>query len=381
MNLDKDEFLTSTFQSDTNQSSDTDQPSNTDEPSGIDQLSMTSRYAKQIRFAPIGESGQQRLHHARVVIIGLGALGCVTANHLARAGVGYLRLIDRDYIEFSNLQRQMLYDEQDVVDQLPKAIAAANRLRRINADITIEPHVTDLNASNAEQLLHDVDVILDGTDNFSVRYLINDFAIKANIPWIYGGAVASRGVSFTIIPQETPCLRCLFPSPPLQGSVDTCDTAGVIGGIVHWVASHQATEAMKLLIGAVDQLNHTFMQWDLWYNQHMSVDITHARVAECIACVHHRYEYLTESTQDMWMDTLCGRNAVQMFPKHASRLTLDQWEQRLQATGPVHRNAFLLKLHIDSTLTMVIFADGRVIIQGTEDIALCKSLYSRYIGM
>jgi molybdopterin-synthase adenylyltransferase len=207
------------------------------------QQPIDPRYSRHTLFAPIGEEGQRKLGASRVAIVGMGALGTVLANHMVRAGVGFVRLIDRDFVESSNLQRQMLYEEEDAAQSAPKAMAAAQRLARINSQITIEPHVTDLNPMNAEELLGGVDLILDGTDNFAVRFLINDISVKLNIPWIYGGAVASRGVSMTVIPGQTPCLRCLFPQAPASGTTETCDTAGVIGGIIHVVASCQATEA------------------------------------------------------------------------------------------------------------------------------------------
>jgi molybdopterin/thiamine biosynthesis adenylyltransferase len=342
---------------------------------------VDDRYSRQLLFAPIGESGQIKLGAARVAIVGMGALGTVLANHMARAGVGFIRLIDRDFVEASNLQRQMLYDEADAAASEPKAMAAARRLREANSQITLEPVVTDLNATNAEALLSDVSLILDGTDNFSARFLINDVSVKHRIPWIYGGAVSSRGVSLTVIPGETPCLRCLFGQPPAQGTTETCDTAGVIGSIIHTVASHQAVEAMKLLVGAKEQLNRKMVHWDLWYNQHAAVDVSKARKADCPACAHGQYEYLEQELEEDTIQTLCGRNSVQIQPVHTTVFHLEEWADRWRPLGTVELNPFLLKFRVSEIITMILFPDGRIIVQGTDDPVSAKSLYSRYIGM
>jgi molybdopterin/thiamine biosynthesis adenylyltransferase len=344
-------------------------------------IPIDPRYSRQILFSPIGESGQRKLNSAKAAIVGMGALGTVLANHMARAGVGYIRLIDRDFVEASNLQRQMLYDEQDAEDYVPKAEAAARRLRLVNSQVTIESHVIDLNSTNAESLLGGVDVVLDGTDNFAVRFLINDTCVKLGIPWIYGGAVASRGVALTIIPGQTPCLRCLFPQAPAPGTTETCDTAGVIGGIIHVVASFQATEAFKLLVGDTEHLNPGMQQWDLWFNQFSSINVSSARKKNCPACVHREFDYLNLAIEGNTIQTLCGRNSVQINPVEAALFHLDDWEMRLKPLGFVERNRFLLRFHVNSELTMVLFPDGRVLIQGTNDPTLAKSLYSRYIGM
>ncbi|MFD0692509.1 ThiF family adenylyltransferase [Paenibacillus sp. GCM10027628] len=339
------------------------------------------RYSRQTLFSPIGVEGQRKLNASKVAIVGMGALGTVLANHMVRAGVGYVRLIDRDFVEASNLQRQMLYDEDDATNSTPKAVAAANRLRLVNSLVTIDSHVTDLNPTNAEQLLGGVDLILDGTDNFSVRFLINDVSNKLGIPWIYGGAVASRGVSLTIIPGQTPCLRCLFTQAPAAGTTETCDTAGVIGGIIHVVASFQATEALKILVGEEKNLNLKMQQWDLWFNQNSAISVAGARKADCPACGLQHYEYLDTLLDNDTIQTLCGRNSVQIHPVHTSALSLDDWEERLKPLGPTEKNRFLLKFQASSELQLVIFPDGRVLVQGTDDLTQAKSLYSRYIGM
>lgn len=339
------------------------------------------RYSRQILFAPIGESGQRRLNDARVAIVGMGALGTVLANHMARAGIGYIRLIDRDFVEASNLQRQMLYDEADARMSAPKAVAAAARLAAANSSIRIEPHVVDLNAYNAEELLSDVDLILDGSDNFAVRFLVNDVSVKHNVPWIYGGAVSSRGVSMTVIPGETPCLRCMFGSAPAPGTTETCDTAGVIGPIIHMVASYQATEALKLLAGDRDKLSRKMIHLDLWHNHHSAVDVTKARKTDCPACGERRFEYLEAEHGEEMIAALCGRDSVQIQPVHATKIDLNMWADKLAPLGQVELNPFLLKLHLDDTRRIVLFPDGRALVQGVSDPVAAKSLYSRYIGM
>ncbi|CAG7631332.1 ThiF family adenylyltransferase [Paenibacillus allorhizosphaerae] len=339
------------------------------------------RYSRQMLFPPIGEEGQAKLLASRVAVVGMGALGTVLANHMVRAGVGFVRLIDRDFVEASNLQRQMLYDEADAAGSSPKAEAAAARLRAANSGVTVEPVVADLNWANCEELLGDVQLILDGTDNFSVRFLINDVSVKHGIPWIYGGAVSSRGVSLTIMPGETPCLRCMFGQPPAQGTTETCDTAGVIGPIIHTVASYQATEAFKLLVGAHEALSRKMVHWDLWYNQYAAVDVAKARKSDCPCCKEHRFEYLDASMEEETIQTLCGRNSVQIQPVRPSRLSLSEWAEKLTPIGRVEQNRFLLKLYLESGMTLVLFPDGRMIVQGTDDPVQAKSLYSRYIGM
>ncbi|OCT11654.1 thiamine biosynthesis protein ThiF [Paenibacillus pectinilyticus] len=342
---------------------------------------VDARYSRQVLFSPIGLDGQRKLGEGRVAIVGMGALGTVLANHMVRAGVGYVRIIDRDFVDLSNLQRQMLYDEEDAAGTVPKAIAAAARLQLVNSAVVVDPHVCDLNATNAEQLLHDVDLILDGTDNFAVRFLLNDISIKLGIPWIYGGAVASRGVSLTILPGQTPCLRCLFTQAPAAGTTDTCDTAGVIGGIIHVVASFQATEALKLLVGAAEQLNLNMQQWDLWFNQNSSIRVAGAKKSDCPACANQQFDYLDAHLDSDTIQSLCGRNSVQIHPILPSTQPLDYWEERLKPLGLVEKNRFLLKFHASADIQMILFPGGRVLIQGTEDLIQAKSLYSRYIGM
>ncbi|HUC91147.1 MAG TPA: ThiF family adenylyltransferase [Paenibacillus sp.] len=337
------------------------------------------RYSRQILFSPIGPAGQDKLANSRVAIVGAGALGTVLANHMVRSGVGFVRLIDRDFVEESNLQRQMLYDEQDAGNHMPKAAAAAEKLRKVNSSVTIEPVIGDVHAYNAEKLLADVDLILDGTDNFQIRYLINDIAVKHRIPWIYGGAVSSNGMFAAIRPHETPCYRCLFPNPP-AGRGDTCDTVGVIGPIIHIIASYQATEALKILVGADKHYNPYLEQFELWHNQHMQLNIGKGKREDCPACGRGEFDFLHPHTEtEEIYTTLCGRDSVQITPSGGRSVNLEEEEKVFARIGKVDRNPFLLRFQVDGC-TLVLFKDGRVVVQGTQDITTAKSLYAKYIG-
>ncbi|MCR8986686.1 ThiF family adenylyltransferase [Brevibacillus laterosporus] len=338
-----------------------------------------NRYSRQILFAPIGVAGQERLRNSRVAIVGMGALGTVLSNHLVRAGVGFVRFIDRDFVEPSNLQRQMLYDEEDARQHLPKAIAAYEKLSKINSDVALEPIVADVTAFHAEKYLSDVDLILDATDNFQVRYLINDVAVKHNIPWIYGGAVSATGTYTAIRPGETPCLRCLFPEAPKPGTTATCDTAGVIGPIIHVVASYQATEAFKILLQATNAYNPHLEHIDLWNNTHQQIKVLKAKRPDCPTCGQRKFEFLETSPDDELATALCGRDTVQLSPREAITLDLSQLAERLAPLGTVEQNRFLLRFHIDP-YTLVIFPDGRVLVQNTDDIATARSLFAKFIG-
>ncbi|SFJ73246.1 ThiF family adenylyltransferase [Thermoflavimicrobium dichotomicum] len=337
-----------------------------------------TRYSRQILFPPIGKDGQARLQSSRIAIVGMGALGTALANHMVRAGVGYIRIIDRDFVEESNLQRQMLYDEMDAQNQLPKAIAAKEKLERINSSVTIEAHVTDLTWRNAEKLLSSVDLILDGTDNFSVRYLINDVSIKHQIPWIYGGAVSARGMTFTIRPGITPCLRCLFPDPPAPGSSETCDTAGVIGPVVQIVASFQATEALKLLIGATEALDPRMRHFELWDNHYIAMKVK--AKSDCPVCKQQKYEFLEPAHPEEQAISLCGRQTIQISPADSLQMNLNQLAEKLEPVADIEKTPFLLRATIDP-YRLVIFPDGRVLVQGTDDISIAKSLVAKYVGM
>ena len=342
-----------------------------------------ARYQRQMIFSGLGADGQRKLLQGRVAIVGCGATGSALANLLARAGVGFLRLIDRDFVEMNNLHRQMLYDEADVAEGLPKAVAAARRLRAINSEIEVDPQVTDFNPGNALALTRDVDLILDGTDNFETRYLINDVALELGLPWVYTGVVASYGMTTTLIPdgaaakvgrEATPCLQCIMgPEPPSGGP--TCDTAGVIGPIVSLMASISAAEAMKLLTGQ-GEINRGMITVDLWDNTFEQFGIM-GRNPDCPACGRGERRFLNAEVGSRTA-VLCGRNAVQISNPGA-RIALPEIARRLQPLGEVDVNEYLLRARIDG-YEITLFPDGRAIIKGTEDPDLAKSLYARYIG-
>lgn len=334
------------------------------------------RYVRQMRFGELGEDGQSRLLASRALICGCGALGTVLAETLARAGVGSLRIVDRDFIELNNLQRQVLFDEDDVASGLPKAVAAANKLRRINSSIEIEPIVADVDHTNIQALCDGVDILLDGTDNFETRFLLNDAAAKWGLPWVYGGCIGAGGQSLTILPGETACLRCLIPEPPPPGSAETCDTAGILGSIVNVIASVQAVEAIKILSGHRDAVRRTLLVFDLWENRLLEMR-TDSLPADCPTC-RGDYPWLT-GQRGSHTAVLCGRNAVQLVPPTRQGVSLAELEVKLAGVGRITRNAFLLRLSVDSYV-LTVFPDGRAIINGTDDIAVARSLYSRYVG-
>jgi molybdopterin-synthase adenylyltransferase len=339
--------------------------------------SQNDRYSRQILFAGIGRAGQDRLLKSRVLIVGCGALGSAHAEALARAGVGTLRIGDRDFVESSNLQRQTMFTESDATERLPKSVACANHVREINSEIAVEAEVADVNHSNIERLIDQCDVVLDGTDNFSTRYLINDACIKHNVPWIYGAAVGSYGVTMTIRPHEGPCLRCIFPEVPAAASAPTCDTAGVIMPIISVVAAVQVTEALKLLIGDAAGLHKSLMQFDVWRNEWRRIDVG-ARAPECLTCGLGRFETLEAETKE-FAAVLCGRNAVQVSPAQPGRVDLAALSHKLELAGEVKGNDYLLRFRTgDYELT--VFQDARSIIRGTEDLTTARSLYAKYIG-
>jgi adenylyltransferase/sulfurtransferase len=338
---------------------------------------MNERYSRQILFSGIGAAGQDRLAIARVVIIGSGALGTAQAEMLARAGVKHLRIVDRDFVEPSNLQRQTMFTESDAEDRLPKAVACARHIAEINSEIRTEPIVADVNNSNVESLLAGSDVVLDGTDNFGTRYLLNDACIKHGINWIYGAAVGSYGVSMTIRPGETPCLRCIFEEAPPAGSAPTCDTAGVIMPIISIVASVQVTEAVKLLVGATNALHRSLMQFDVWRNEWRHIRLSDP-VKDCTTCGLRRFETL-EAEANEFSAVLCGRDAVQISPQTGADVDLHALADRLRVLGEVKFNEYLLRFRVqDHEITL--FRDARAIIRGTSDIASARSLYARYVG-
>jgi molybdopterin/thiamine biosynthesis adenylyltransferase len=335
-----------------------------------------SRYSRQILFAPIAKEGQERLKQSKVLIVGMGALGTVLANHMVRAGVGHVRFVDRDFVEESNLQRQMLFDEQDVADHLPKAIAAERNLKRINSEVIIEGIVGDVTALTIDQYAQDVNVVLDGTDNFQTRFLMNDFCFKQGIPFVYGGAVSSRGMQATFIPGETPCLRCLIDHS--NGASETCDTSGVISPIVDIVASYQSIEAIKLLVGKKESVRRSLLSMDIWYNHHHEIKWTKSKKG-CPTCQLKEYPALKIENEDQ-VTSLCGRETIQITPRGTQSWDLGEWQVKLQKVGQVEQTPFLLRCEIEG-LKLVLFPDGRALIQGTDDISRAKSIYTKYIGM
>ncbi len=338
-----------------------------------------SRYARQVSFPGIGTQGQLALLAARVTIIGVGATGSVLANHLARAGVGHLRLVDRDFIELNNLQRQTLYDEDDVAAMLPKAVAAGRRLRRINSQIEIEDVVADVTPANIEGFLAGADLVMDGTDNFAVRYLINDACVKLGLPWIYTGVLAAYGMSMTIRPGLTPCLRCIMGEIPAPGSVPTCDTAGIIGPIVALLGSFSAAEALKVLTGS-GTLNPGMVYVDLWESTFDRFDLGGPR-PDCPTCGQHLFPFLNAETGAR-TTVLCGRDAVQVSFAGAAGSNLPALADRLRLArvGAVQSNPYLVRASVDG-YELTIFPDGRAVVKGTADEALAATLYARYIGM
>jgi len=337
-----------------------------------------ARYARQIIFPGIGEAGQEKLSKAHVVLVGCGADGTTIADRLVRAGVGHLTLIDRDFIELNNLQRQVLYDEEDLRANLPKAIAAERKLRCINSQVTVEGVVADLNAENAEELLVGADLVMDGTDNFEARYIINDVCVKHGIPWVYCGVVASYGMTMTIVPHETPCLRCLFPDAPPPGATATCDTAGIINPIVTVVAGIAVAEGLKVLVGQGER-NRGIIHIDLWDNTFDAFESGPPR-PDCPTCGRGEYEFL-ERESGAQAVSLCGRDAVQIRVPGAHRMSLAEVSERLRAVSQVTAaNDYLVRFKVDG-YEITLFADARAIIKGTTDATVARSLYSKYVGV
>jgi molybdopterin/thiamine biosynthesis adenylyltransferase len=338
---------------------------------------MIDRYIRQTTFPPIGTSGQALLRDATVLLVGCGGLGSVSADILARAGIGTLRIADRDIVELSNLQRQVLFDMDDVRERTPKAEAAANRLRRINPEIDLQPRVVDVNAHTIPALLEGVDLIIDGTDNFETRYLLNDAAVQAGLPWVYGGAVASHGMAIPIIPGTTPCLTCLFEEMPPSGSADSCDTAGVIAPILHVIAAIQCTHALRLLTNTWES-PATMTDVDIWDAQWRAIPLGQKPRANCNTCGKRHFPYLTAET-GLLSTVLCGRNAVQLSSPTRATLDLEALATSLERVGDITRSPFLLTAVI-SPYTLTIFPDGRVVIEGTSDPTEARSVHGRYLG-
>jgi len=332
------------------------------------------RYSRQMLFAPLGEEGQRKLRASRVAIIGCGATGSSLASLLARAGLGSLRIIDRDFVEPSNLQRQNLFDEKDAAESTPKALAAALKIASFNSEVVVGAQVADLRPENANTLLGGVDLLLDGTDNFETRYLINDYAVKNSLPWIYASAVGSYGVTMNIQPGETACLTCIFPEAPL-GALETCDTAGILNSAVNLIASVAATEAIKILIGATHSLRRSVLSYDVWRNQRAEISAALPR-GDCQTCGRREFPHLAGEGRPHI--TLCGRNSVQIH-EHSRPIDLVEMGERLAPHGQVRQNSAMLKFQKDP-FELTLFPDGRAIIKGTTDPAIARSLYARYIG-
>lgn len=332
------------------------------------------RYSRQILFPGIGAAGQERLLASTAAIVGVGALGSVQAGALARAGVGRILLIDRDFVELSNLQRQWLYEEADARDAMPKAIAAARALARVNSGIELVPVVADLTPSNIAALFEGVAVILDGTDNFEARYLINDYAVRSGLPWIYGAAIGSYGLSMPILPGRTACLKCIYPEPP-SGAQPTCETAGVLSAVTAAVASIQVADAMKILAGHADDVRPRITTIDVWLGEVRQVGQPKPG-ADCPVCVRREFTHL-EGRQRAPI-SLCGRNAVQIHERERP-IDLADLRTRLAPLGDVRANEFALRFVI-APYEMTVFPDGRAIVKGTADVGVARSLYARYIG-
>lgn len=336
------------------------------------------RYSRQILFPEIGREGQDKLLGSRVLIVGCGALGASHAEMLARAGVGKLRIVDRDFVEFTNLQRQTLFKESDAADRFPKAVAAKTRIAEINSEIDVEAIVADVNNSNVESLIEGCDLVLDGTDNFQVRYLLNDACVKHERTWIYGAAVSSYGTTMTIRPNTTPCLRCIFEEMPDAGSAPTCDTAGVIMPIISTVSATQISEALKILVGDTDSLHGSLMHFDVWANDRQRIKLG-GPSPDCKCCGKGSYEFL-DAEQQEFAAVLCGRNAVQIAPPTNAIIDLAQLATRLRALGDVKENEYLLRFAA-SGAELTVFTDGRAIVKGTDDVSVARSLYAKYVGI
>ena len=356
------------------------------------------RYQRQMLLAGIGEAGQRRLLESTVMILGCGALGCVVADLLARAGVGHLVIIDRDFIELSNLQRQVLFDERDVAEAIPKAEAARRRIGRINSQVRVSAIVDDINYSNIEHYARGVELFVDGLDNIETRYLVNDLAVKSGRPYIYGAAVGTTGMAMPVLPHSvqgdtawerpddlaTPCFRCLFEEAPPPGSSATCDTVGVIGPAVGMIANFQVAEALKILTGNFDRVSRALLTIDLWANEILQLQVSDAwHSGDCPCCKRQNYEYLDGATGSS-ADSLCGRNAVQLRHRQlAGSVNLDVLAARLRKQGVVSSNEFMLRTEItdnDQPYELTLFHDGRAIIKGTSDAGVARSIYAKYIG-
>jgi molybdopterin/thiamine biosynthesis adenylyltransferase len=344
----------------------------------VGQATELGRYARQMRLAEIGEEGQHKLLAARVALIGCGALGTHIADSVVRAGVGHVRIVDRDFIELNNLQRQSLFDEADVARGLPKAVAAADKLRPINAQVEVESVVADVNPDNVLELIGDVDLVLDGTDNLETRLLVNDACLKLDIPWIYGGVIATCGMSMAILPHRTPCFRCFMGDLPAPGDVPTCDTVGVLNTAAIVTAAIEVTEGFKVLTGHEEALQPGVLYLDVWTGDVMRLQVS-KNGTPCPACDLGQFEFL-EARQGSWVTSLCGHDALQVNVRRSERLSFPQLAERLRSVGRVSFNEYMLHLEVDP-YELIVFPDGRTIVRGCTEPALARALYARYIGM
>lgn len=339
---------------------------------------MNNRYSRQELFSPIGEEGQQKIRKKHVLIIGAGALGSANAEMFVRAGVGTVTIVDRDYVDWSNLQRQQLYVESDVENNLPKAVAAKKRLEEINSEVRVKALVQDVTAEELEELVTNVNVMIDATDNFETRFIVNDIAQKYSIPWIYGACVGSYGLSYTILPSKTPCLSCLLQSIPLGGA--TCDTAGIISPAVSLVVSHQVTEALKLLVEDYESLRDGLVSFDIWKNEYSCMNVQKLRKHNCPSCGENAlYPYLNKENTSKTA-VLCGRNTVQIRPPYKEEMDFERYKELLNdRVNDLNVNPYLLSFSVEEK-RLVAFKDGRVLVHGTKDISEAKTVYHRYFG-
>ena len=337
---------------------------------------MTDRYSRQILFSAIGEAGQKRIKAAKVVLVGCGALGTVSSEMLTRAGIGKLTLIDRDFVEESNLQRQSLFTEKDAQQGLPKAAVAERELRAINSDVEVEGVIEDVTWQNIDRLCRDSDLIVDGTDNFETRFLMNDFAVKEKVSWIYGACVGSYGVAFAFQANRSPCLQCLFEQPTDVGTTETCDTAGILAPIVHVIAAFQVAQSLKILVG--ESPPQEILQIDVWTGTWQTISAEKARNQQCRCCGKHQFHFL-EGQENKKLTRLCGRNAVQISPPRPTRSDFQKISKRLDKSAQIDLNEYLLRIRVDG-YEIALFADGRSIIRGTDDFTEGRAIYAKYIG-
>lgn len=342
-------------------------------------MKQFSRYERQFILKEIGREGQRLLDKSRVAVVGLGALGSVSANLLARAGIGRMLLIDRDFIEMNNLQRQVLYDEKDLKENLPKAVAAKQKLEEINSEIKVECSVSDVNPNTIHELLGECDLIVDGTDNFETRFLLNDYSLARTIPWIYGGAVRTEGMSYVILPGETPCLRCLFGEAPGPGDAQTCDQVGILAPVAHMIASFQAVEAIKILAKKKKDVDRRLWKMDIWNREFQAINVEHLRNTPCEACRDEKYIYL-QRIQGTRAVALCGQNAVQITTSYKEKINFKKLAAKMALAENIQYNEYLFRCHW-SRFQVTLFVNGRAIVKGTENPDEAKSVYSKLIGL